>query len=161
MFDAVRTWSAKIDGVASRQSRELVHPPRDALAFTAVSAALSDPIRLAIVARLGALEPGGELPCTTFDLPVSKSTQSGHFRTLREAGVIRQRDVGTRRMNALRREDLDERFPGLLDLAIAQGEALRAAPPSRGRSRRSRAAAGRAARPGAGATSAGRPADPR
>jgi DNA-binding transcriptional ArsR family regulator len=124
MFGETRTSSATIGKVASRQSRELVHPPRDALTFTAVSAALSDPIRLAIVARLGALEPGSELPCTTFDLPVSKSTQSGHFRALREAGVIRQRDVGTRRLNALRREDLDERFPGLLDLAIAQGADL-------------------------------------
>lgn len=116
--------------MASRQSRELVHPSRDALTFTAVSAALSDPIRLAIVARLGALEAGSELPCTTFDLPVSKSTQSAHFRTLREAGVIRQRDEGTRRLNSLRRDDLDERFPGLLDLAIAQREAL-ARPASR------------------------------
>ena len=111
--------------MASRQSHELAHPSREALTFTAVSAALSDPIRLAIVVRLGALEPGGELPCTTFALPVSKSTQSAHFRTLREAGVIRQRDQGTRRLNSLRRDDLDRRFPGLLDLAIAQGKAPR------------------------------------
>jgi DNA-binding transcriptional ArsR family regulator len=110
--------------MASRQSSELVHPSREALTFTAVSAALSDPIRLAVVATLGALGPGGELPCATFALPVSKSTQSAHFKALREAGVIRQRDEGTRRLNSLRREDLDARFPGLLDLAIAQGQDL-------------------------------------
>jgi hypothetical protein len=40
---------------------------------------------------------------------------------LREAGVIRQRDEGTRRLNSLRRDDLDARFPGLLDLAVAHG----------------------------------------
>jgi len=77
--------------MASRQSHELAHPSREALTFTAVSAALSDPIRLAIVVRLGTLEPGGELPCTTFALPVSKSTQSAHFRTLREAGFLESR----------------------------------------------------------------------
>jgi len=108
-------------GVASRTATELVHPARAQLEFTAVLAALSDPVRLAIVARLADVEPDGELACATFALPVSKSTQSGHFKVLREAGVIYQRDEGTRRLNRLRRDDLDARFPGLLDLAIPQG----------------------------------------
>lgn len=82
-------------------------------------------MRLAIVAKLGVLEPGSELPCTTFELPISKSTQSAHFKVLRQAGVVRQRDEGTRRLNSLRREDLDARFPGLLDLAIEQGTKAR------------------------------------
>jgi DNA-binding transcriptional ArsR family regulator len=110
-----------LDGMASRTATELVHPGRDQMRFTAVLAALGDPIRLAVVARLADVEPDGELACTTFALPVSKSTQSGHFKVLREAGVIRQRDEGTRRLNRLRRDDLDARFPGLLDLAIPQG----------------------------------------
>lgn len=105
--------------MASRTSTELVHPARDQLEFTAVLNALSDPVRLAIVARLA--DADGELACTTFALPVSKSTQSGHFKALREAGVIHQRNAGTRRLNRLRRDDLDTRFPGLLDLAIPQG----------------------------------------
>lgn len=107
--------------MASRTATELIHPTRAELRFTAVLAALSDPMRLAIVARLADVEPDGELACGVVQLPVSKSTQSGHFRTLREAGVIRQRDEGTRRLNRLRRTDLDELFPGLLDLAISQG----------------------------------------
>jgi DNA-binding transcriptional ArsR family regulator len=107
--------------MASRTATNLAHPSRGDMRFTDVSAALSDPLRLAIVARLADVEPDGELACTTFALPVSKSTQSGHFRVLREAGVIRQRDEGTRRLNRLRRDDLDSRFPGLLDLAIAHG----------------------------------------
>jgi DNA-binding transcriptional ArsR family regulator len=111
-------------GVASRTATELVHPDREELRFTDVLAALSDPMRLAIVARLADVEPDGELACTTVALPVSKSTQSGHFRTLREAGVIHQRDEGTRRQNRLRRADLEARFPGLLDLAILQGRAM-------------------------------------
>jgi hypothetical protein len=37
---------------------------------------------------------------------------------LREAGVVRQRSEGTARLNTLRREDLDARFPGLLDSVL-------------------------------------------
>jgi DNA-binding transcriptional ArsR family regulator len=91
------------------------------MAFARVMGALSDPVRLAVVARLAEAEPDGELACGTIAMPVSKSTQSGHFKVLREAGVVHQRDQGTRRLNRLRRDDLDARFPGLLDLAIAQG----------------------------------------
>jgi DNA-binding transcriptional ArsR family regulator len=112
--------------MASRTFTELVHPDQARLQFATVLAALSDPIRLAIVARLADLEPDGELACTTLAVPVSKSTQSAHFKVLREAGVIRQRDEGTRRMNRLRREDLNARFPGLLDLAIQQGRDIAA-----------------------------------
>ncbi|WP_238847377.1 ArsR/SmtB family transcription factor [Nocardia arthritidis] len=111
-------------GMASRTATELVHPARADLRFTEVLAALSDPVRLAIVARLAELDDDAELACRVFELPVSKSTQSNHFRVLREAGVIAQRDEGTRRMNRLRRADLDAEFPGLLDLAIPQGRAV-------------------------------------
>jgi DNA-binding transcriptional ArsR family regulator len=77
--------------------------------------ALSDPVRLRIVA---ALADGGELSCGAFDVPVTKSTCTHHFRVLREAGVISQRRVGTARLNELRRAELDSRFPGLLDTIL-------------------------------------------
>lgn len=83
----------------------------------AVMTALSDPVRLGIVV---ALDARSEVACGCFDLPVGKSTGSRHFRVLREAGVIRQRDEGTRRINSLRREELDRRFPGLLDLVLRE-----------------------------------------
>lgn len=111
--------------MASRNSTELVHPDRDQLQFTTILAALSDPVRLGIVAHLAELGQNGERACVSFALPVSKSTQSGHFKALREAGLIRQRDEGTRRMNRLRREDLDARFPGLLDLVTSQADELK------------------------------------
>ena len=92
----------------------LDQPAREALELAAVLHALSDPVRLRIVARLAASD---EHPtCGAFDLPVTKSTCTHHFKVLREAGVISQRPQGTARRNALRREDLDARFPGLLDL---------------------------------------------
>lgn len=107
--------------MASRTSTPLIHPDRDALTFTDVMSALSDPLRLAIVAGLA---NGAEKPCAAFMLPVTKSTQSWHFRTLREAGLIRQRDDGTRRLNSLRRDDIDARFPGILDLALREAAHL-------------------------------------
>ncbi len=96
------------------------HPDRDAIELAGVLHALSDPMRLRIV---GELASGEERTCKSFDLPIVKSTCTHHFKVLREAGVIRQRVVGTTRVNSLRREDLNARFPGLLD-AVLQGAPL-------------------------------------
>jgi hypothetical protein len=38
------------------------------------------------------------------------------MRMLREAGVTRTRPEGTLRFISLRREDLEQRFPGLIDV---------------------------------------------
>jgi DNA-binding transcriptional ArsR family regulator len=93
----------------------LPHPPAEKLDLAAVLHALSDPMRLQIVAGLSA---GEERTCNSFDLPVVKSTCTHHFKVLREAGVIRQRLEGTTKLNSLRRADLDGRFPGLLDAVL-------------------------------------------
>ncbi len=95
--------------------RQLEHPDRDEIALEGVLRALSDPTRLNIACTLGRL---GEAACSVVDLNVSKSTTTHHYRVLREAGVIRQTYRGTSKMNALRREDLDARFPGLLDSVL-------------------------------------------
>ena len=92
------------------------HPTREEIDLAAVLHALSDPIRLQIVAALASGE--AERTCSSFDVPVTKSTCTHHFRVLREAGVIRQDQEGTARLNTLRREDLDARFPGLLDTVL-------------------------------------------
>jgi DNA-binding transcriptional ArsR family regulator len=91
------------------------HPQRDELELPAVLHALSDPVRLRIVAGLAR---GDERTCGSFELPVTKSTCTHHFRVLREAGVIRQRAEGTTRVNTLRRDDLEARFPGVLDAIL-------------------------------------------
>jgi DNA-binding transcriptional ArsR family regulator len=96
---------------------QLSAPRRDDLRIEAVFHALSDPVRLQIVRTLASDdEPRA---CGSFGLPVSKSTSSHHFRVLREAGVISQRDAGRHRLTELRRDDLDARFPGLLATVIA------------------------------------------
>ena len=94
----------------------LAHPDRAGIELAAVLHALSDPMRLRIVAKLAA--EGGEHTCNSFDLPIVKSTCTHHFKVLREAGLIRQRVVGTKRVNSLRSEDLEGRFPGLLDAVV-------------------------------------------
>lgn len=48
---------------------------------------------------------------------------SHHFRVLRESGLVRTRHEGPSHMNELRRDDLDRRFPGLLDAVLAAGDA--------------------------------------
>jgi DNA-binding transcriptional ArsR family regulator len=92
-------------------AQEIPHPDLDELDLAAVLHALSDPVRLEIVAGLAG---GDERSCGSFDVQVTKSTCTHHFRVLREAGLIRQRQQGTSRLNSLRRDDLEARFPGLL-----------------------------------------------
>ncbi|HEV2975311.1 MAG TPA: helix-turn-helix domain-containing protein [Solirubrobacteraceae bacterium] len=99
----------------------LYHPQTDELELAGVLHALSDPQRLRIVRELVA-DPEPR-PCGTLELDVSKSTRTHHFRVLREAGVVRQEALGTSRFTSLRREDLDERFPGLLDAVLAAAPA--------------------------------------
>ena len=94
----------------------IAQPARSEIELAAVLHALSDPVRLRIVAALAIA--GEEPSCGSFDLPVTKSTCTHHFKVLREAGVIQQRQRGTARLNALRRGDLDARFPGLLDSVL-------------------------------------------
>jgi DNA-binding transcriptional ArsR family regulator len=94
----------------------LYHPPREDLELASVLHALSDPQRLRIVQRLS--ESSEPCRCGEFDLDVTKSTMTHHFRILREAGIIDQHCEGTAKLNALRRDDLEARFPGLLDAVL-------------------------------------------
>ncbi|MGI8903651.1 MAG: ArsR/SmtB family transcription factor [Solirubrobacteraceae bacterium] len=94
----------------------LHHPATDELELSAVLHALSDPQRLHVVRVLA--ESTTPRRCGSFGLAVTKSTATHHFRVLREAGVIEQCEEGTSRLNSLRREELDERFPGLLDAIL-------------------------------------------
>src|SRR5918999_1737433 len=100
----------------TQTTEEIAHPRRAEIELGAVLHALSDPVRLRIVAALAGGD--GEHTCGSFDVPVTKSTCTHHFKVLREAGVIHQRQEGTARLNALRREDLEARFPGLLETIL-------------------------------------------
>jgi len=83
--------------------------PRPARAAPGVAAdpfeALGDPQRRAILALLGDRPRAvGELASL---LPVTRPAVSHHLRLLKEAGLVSDERIGTRRIYALRREGLD------------------------------------------------------
>ncbi|MCY7276667.1 MAG: ArsR family transcriptional regulator [Phormidesmis sp. CAN_BIN44] len=81
---------------------------------------MGDPVRLENVRRLADQE---ELHCEALRIPIAKSTLSHHFKILRDAGVLHCRKEGTQHINSLRRQELDDRFPGLLDTVLECSEA--------------------------------------
>src|SRR5690242_2859759 len=109
-------------------SSELPHPDLRDVALTDVLFALSDPSRLRIVRDLanGPLEMA---QCGATDPALPKSTKSHLMKVLREAGVVRNEPHGRQRLVSLRRAELDEAFPGLLDSVLG-------ADPARDRPRR-------------------------
>jgi DNA-binding transcriptional ArsR family regulator len=96
-------------------SRTLPQPGADDIDLVTVLRALGDPVRLEMLREM-AVEDGPK-PCTAdcYDVDVKAATLSHHFRVLREAGVTTTFVEGRNRWVELRREDLDRRFPGLLD----------------------------------------------
>ncbi|MFD8385421.1 ArsR/SmtB family transcription factor [Streptomyces sp. NPDC059679] len=98
-------------------SRTVEHPAMAEVSLQQVLDALVDPVRRAVVSQLARADE--DISCGTFDVSVSRSTLTHHFNVLREAGVIRQYYVGTTKMNALRTDDMEERFPGLLPALVA------------------------------------------
>jgi DNA-binding transcriptional ArsR family regulator len=104
--------TTSIKTAGDQATDKLPHPEPEEIDLSAVLHALSDPVRLKMVAYLAGSDR--ERTCGSFDVPVTKSTCTHHFKVLREAGIIRQRQEGTARLNTLRRDDLEARFPGLL-----------------------------------------------
>ena len=100
----------------SRDTSDVAIPDVAELDLFVIMDALSGPARRSIVLALA--ERDG-VPCGQIDLPIAKSTATHHWRVLREAGVVRAREEGTKKYHSLRRADLDARFPGLLDSIFA------------------------------------------
>jgi DNA-binding transcriptional ArsR family regulator len=97
------------------QREKIPHPPTSALDLATILRVVGDPVQLEIV-RL--LSDGRPLICNSIQdaLGIPASTGSYHLRLLREAGLTRARQRGTEREITLRRDDLEDRFPGLLDV---------------------------------------------
>ncbi|UNO43902.1 helix-turn-helix domain-containing protein [Streptomyces sp. MST-110588] len=96
----------------------LPQPDAQDIELVKVLHALGDPTRLHLL-RIYAT--GAEFDCTLKGLGVEhlhKSTVSHHMRLMREAGLTSTRVAGRKRYVRLRREDLDARFPGLLDALL-------------------------------------------
>ncbi|MFF8035976.1 ArsR/SmtB family transcription factor [Streptomyces sp. NPDC016626] len=102
--------------------KNLVGPKADALDLGAVFRALADEHRRSVITKLAADRSDNERGCNSFDLPISKQTQTHHFRVLREAGLIDEIDYGNRKGIRLRRADIEKTFPGLLALLEAESQ---------------------------------------
>ncbi|GIG69669.1 ArsR/SmtB family transcription factor [Phytomonospora endophytica] len=96
----------------------LPEPRVDELRLENVFGVLADPLRLGIVRKLLLESEAFDHTCGWFGLDRPKSTLTHHFRALRDAGVIRQRQYGLERRSHVRVEDLEARFPGLLRLVV-------------------------------------------
>ncbi|NUS71877.1 MAG: helix-turn-helix transcriptional regulator [Corynebacteriales bacterium] len=92
------------------------HPDVRTVPLQQVLEALVDPVRRSIVTQLH--DADADIKCGGFNISVSNSTATHHFRVLREAGLIRQHYVGTSRMNTLRDNEINKRFPGLLEAIV-------------------------------------------
>jgi DNA-binding transcriptional ArsR family regulator len=99
--------------IGMKQAR---HPDAAEMTLVSVMAALSDPIRVGLVR---VLSDGRERAWGELRAPVAKSTLSHHLRVLRDAGITRTRQEGTRCYVTLRQADLQARFPGLFDAVLA------------------------------------------
>ncbi|WP_263262105.1 helix-turn-helix domain-containing protein [Pseudomonas sp. RIT-PI-S] len=97
--------------------RAFKHPLPADFVLERVLYALSDPVRMEIVRYLAGVP---EASCSELDGGRPKSSMSHHFRVLRDAGLVQTRNVGTTHMNSLRSDELNQRFPGLLECIVTQ-----------------------------------------
>ena len=101
----------------SSRTERIRHPEVGSLDLATIMRALGDPLRIELV-RL--VDQEGEILCTELyeRVGLPNSTGSYHLRQLREAGVTRARAAGTNRIVSVRRDDLESRFPGLVDVIL-------------------------------------------
>jgi DNA-binding transcriptional ArsR family regulator len=109
--------ASKASVTHSPRADRIRHPEVDSFDLATIMRALGDPVRIEMVRQVDA---EGEILCTDlYDrLGLPGSTGSYHLRQLREAGVTRSSAVGTSRIVTLRRDDLESRFPGLIDVVL-------------------------------------------
>ncbi|WP_413456507.1 ArsR/SmtB family transcription factor (plasmid) [Glutamicibacter sp. FR1] len=94
----------------------LPQPAPEGLKLEKVLAALSDPLRLRIMQRLLTSSENFDHSCSWFGFNRPKSSLTHHFKALREAGLISQRQYGLERRSRVRVQDLNAHFPGLIGL---------------------------------------------
>lgn len=101
--------------------RPLSHPSSEEITIEGILYALSDPVRLRIVAELA--WGGCGKRCSNFSefkgKPLAKSTLSQHFRVLRDAGLIRSERNGVELSSSIRWDELKSRFGDLLESILS------------------------------------------
>jgi len=97
-----------------------VHPLPDLAEIDVLTIlqALSDPVRLEMVRQLASCPADDGLQCGQMRLPVKKAAASHHLRVLYDAGIVSSEKQGVYKIISLRRDELEVRFPGLLDSVL-------------------------------------------
>lgn len=90
-------------------------PEREDITLFGVLNALADPLRLEIVRKLNEHEE--QCPYDFLSM-TSKQNLVHHFKVLREAGLVMSRYEGRNKFTRLRRELIDEMFPGVIDAVL-------------------------------------------
>ncbi|MFI2561099.1 ArsR/SmtB family transcription factor [Nocardia farcinica] len=97
-------------------ARTYQHPEVSEIAMPKVLFALSEPLRLSMVRILA---EHGEVDSIELGPDLPRSTLTHHTSLLRESGVVFVRAEGRKCMIRLRKDDLEERFPGLIDTVLS------------------------------------------
>ena len=127
--------------------KPLFHPSIEDVTVEAIMHALSDPVRVAIFAKIAAASC--PQTCSNFlnisEKSIPKSTLSQHFKALREAGLIRGERQGVEMRNTSRCVEIDKRFPGLI-AAIVKAHNIQQAEQGQSNGRKRKPAGGKARR---------------
>ena len=94
---------------------QFVHPSKEDIALAGLMNALADPVRLCIFKSL--MNKKGCMSCSEASAAhknMAKSTLSHHFRIMRESGLIRTTKQGVEHRNVIRKDEINDKFPGLL-----------------------------------------------
>ncbi|PZQ48649.1 MAG: transcriptional regulator [Micavibrio aeruginosavorus] len=96
-------------------ARGFTHPRIEDITLNEILHALADPVRRNVVQKLMS---GEVLNCSNTCSKLSPSTVSFHYKILREAGLVYSEKKGVEVLNTLRSNDVNARFPGLLDAIL-------------------------------------------
>jgi DNA-binding transcriptional ArsR family regulator len=95
-------------------ARSFTHPSPKDFSIDGVLYALSDPIRRKILLKLLKCDKNG-MGCNKACDELSPSTISFHYKILRESGLVLSKKVGVQVINSLRLDEMNKRFPGLIE----------------------------------------------
>ncbi len=100
--------------------RTLPEPSVDSFDLTVILSALADPGRRTLMSAL--YRSADATDCAVLvertGLGLSNPTISHHYRVLREAGLTRTVVEGRKRVVRVRRDEMEGRFPGLLEAIL-------------------------------------------
>ncbi|MCE0496103.1 ArsR/SmtB family transcription factor [Vibrio salinus] len=98
--------------------RRLPQPTTDSIDMTSLLSALADPVRRHLIRVLAQHTEPFECGVVAQDLELTKATLSHHWKVLREAGLTTTSVQGRTRLISIRKADIEQRFPGLLDAIL-------------------------------------------